>query len=70
MPFTITQLLQQITTVGFTSGGIFACPLGGCDHCLFFGDDTTKLCYWNTTSKDDERLLIAQLRANNLEYFL
>ena len=70
MPFTTAQLLQQITTVGFTSKGIFACPPGGCNACLFIGGNTIDACYWNTTSEDDERSVIAQLRTNNPEYFL
>lgn len=70
MPFTTAQLLQQITTAGFTARGIFACSSRGCNHCLFFCDDIVDSCYWKTTSEDDERLLIAQLRINNPEYFI
>ena len=70
MPFTTAQLLEQIATAGFTARGIFACSSGGCSHCLFLCDDIIDSCYWNTTSEDDERLLIAQLRTNNPEYFL
>ena len=70
MPFTTAQLLEQITTVGFTARGIFACPPGGCNACLFIGGNTVGSCYWNTVNEDDERLLIAQLHTNNPEYFL
>ena len=70
MPFTTAQLLQQIATAGFTSRGLFDCSPGGCNACLFIGGNTIEACYWNTTSEDDERLLIAQLRTNNPEHFL
>ena len=70
MPFTTAQLLEQITTVGLTARGIFACSSGGCSHCLFLCDDTVGSCYWNTVNEDDERLLIAQLHTNNPEYFI
>ena len=70
MPFTTAQLLEQITTAGLTSSGLFACFPGGCNACLFIGGNTVGSCYWNTVNEDDERLLIAQLRTNNPEYFI
>ena len=70
MPFTTAQLLQQITTAGLTSSGLFACFPGGCTNCLFIGDDITSTCYLTTAGVDDERSVIAQLRTNNPEYFL
>lgn len=70
MPFTTAQLLEQIATAGLTSSGLFDCSPGGCNACLFIGGNTIESCYWNTASEDDERLLIAQLRTNNPEYFL
>ena len=69
MPFTTAQLLQQITTAGLTSSGLFACFPGRCTDCLFVGDDTST-CYLATAGVDDERSVIAQLRTNNPEYFI
>ena len=70
MPFTTAQLLEQIATAGLTSSGLFACFPGGCNNCLFIGDDITGMCYLTTAGMDDERLLITQLRINNPEYFV